>query len=225
MKFIHFGCWNKGLCVFLNKVNNQYNHLVQTEISSAENTSRNVGTKYSNMSYVLQNLRNNVNKNQENSIEFIIIAGDNYYPDKVKIKKVTKSKNNDNLKLKSIIVKNLLSGFDCLPKNIETFILLGNHDIENINSSNIKIKYSNIPEITKHQNVILNNYRNYLTPNKSNLNNLIIRSSTNREAKKCLIYKIQELYAISQENLNLIYNNVGFRIINSTLVIMIDTNL
>ena len=132
MKFIHFGCWNKDLCVFLNKVNNQYNYLVHTENvnssknmsaseASAENvgTTRNVSTKYSNMSYVLQSLRNNINKNknQGNLIEFIIIAGDNYYPDKIKIKK-------NNLKLKSIIVKNLLSGFNCLPKNIETFILL-----------------------------------------------------------------------------------------------------
>jgi hypothetical protein len=79
MKFIHFGCWNKDLCVFLNKVNNQYNHLVQSEnINHAENvrTTRNIGTKHSNMSYVLQSLRNNINKNQEKSIEFIIIAGD-----------------------------------------------------------------------------------------------------------------------------------------------------
>ena len=175
------------------------------------------------MSYVLQSLRNNINKNQEKSIIFIIIAGDNYYPDQVKIKKGTKS--NNNLKLKSIIVKNLLSGFDCLPKNIETFILLGNHDIENINSSNIKTKYSKIPEITEHQNVIYNNYKSYLNPNNSNLNELIIRSSTNNNIKECLIYKIQKFYANFQKNLNLIYNNVGFRIINSTLVIMIDTNL
>ena len=75
MKFIHFGCWNKGLCVFLNKVNNQYNYLVHTENvnssknmsaseASAENigTTRNVSTKYSNMSYVLQSLRNNIKK-------------------------------------------------------------------------------------------------------------------------------------------------------------------
>ena len=220
MKFIHFGCWNKDLCVFLNKVNNEYNHLVQTEIS-AENA-RTINKKHSNMSYVLQSLRNNINKNQEKSIKFIIIAGDNYYPDKVKIKKGTKS--NNNLKLKSIIVKNLLSGFDCLPKNIETFILLGNHDIENINSSNIKTKYSKIPEITEHQNVIYNNYKSYLNPNNSNLNELI-RSSTNNNIKECLIYKIQKFYANFQKNLNLIYNNVGFRIINSTLVIMIDTNL
>ena len=186
MKFIHFGCWNKDLCVFLNKVNNEYNHLVQTEIS-AENA-RTINKTHSNMSYVLQSLRNNINKNQEKSIKFIIIAGDNYYPDKVKIKKGTKS--NNNLKLKSIIVKNLLSGFDCLPKNIETFILLGNHDIENINSSNIKTKYSKIPEITEHQNVIYNNYKSYLNPNNSNLNELIIRSSTNNNIKECLIYKI-----------------------------------
>ena len=76
MKFIHFGCWNKDLCVFLNKVNNEYNHLVQTEIS-AENA-RTINKKHSNMSYVLQSLRNNINKNQEKSIKFIIIAGDNY---------------------------------------------------------------------------------------------------------------------------------------------------
>jgi len=55
--------------------------------------------------------------------EFIVVAGDNYYPDKVKNKATGK-------KIKTIIPDNLNSGFLCLPDNIEIDIILGNHDLE-----------------------------------------------------------------------------------------------
>jgi hypothetical protein len=55
--------------------------------------------------------------------EFISICGDNYYPIKVKDEK-------DNKK-KFFTRKNLVSGFECLPKDIPIFMTYGNHDFEN----------------------------------------------------------------------------------------------
>ena len=59
----------------------------------------------------------------EENPEFIVVAGDNYYPNKVK-NKVTGEKT------KTIIPANLTSGFDCLPNNVDIDIILGNHDLE-----------------------------------------------------------------------------------------------
>lgn len=59
--------------------------------------------------------------------EFIIIAGDNYYPKKVK----DKDKDKDKKPKYYIINKNhLRSGFECLPTNIKTYIIYGNHDLD-----------------------------------------------------------------------------------------------
>ena len=63
-------------------------------------------------------------ENNKNKINFITIAGDNYYPLKNKDKEIkTKIFNNDDF----------ISGFDCLIKNsnnIQKYIIYGNHDIE-----------------------------------------------------------------------------------------------
>jgi len=53
--FIHFGCWNKNNC---NEDNNDF-------------------------SKTMKNLKNFVNNN--NNIDFISVAGDNYYPEKTTI--------------------------------------------------------------------------------------------------------------------------------------------
>ena len=58
--------------------------------------------------------------------DFMIVAGDNYYPDISKVK----DKSGNKIKIKKIVKKNLCSGLDCLPKNIPTYLLLGNHDLE-----------------------------------------------------------------------------------------------
>ena len=50
---------------------------------------------------------------------FLVIAGDNYYPEK-----------NKELGTKTIHPTALRSGFDCLPDNLPIDILLGNHDLE-----------------------------------------------------------------------------------------------
>lgn len=54
-------------------------------------------------------------------VDFISIAGDNYYPDKDK-----------NTKTKIFNEQNFISGFKCLPDKICKYVIYGNHDIEDI---------------------------------------------------------------------------------------------
>jgi hypothetical protein len=70
MSFIHFGCWNNGFC------NKNYNSHTSLNLNSI-----------SNFTKVSKKLRNNVNSSRDD-LKFIIIAGDNYYPDKVKNKNI-----------------------------------------------------------------------------------------------------------------------------------------
>ena len=67
------------------------------------------------VSSVMRKLREVINK--ENKPEFICVAGDNYYP-----KKISK-------KQKLIEPDNLISGFNCLPPDIEIDMIMGNHDL------------------------------------------------------------------------------------------------
>ena len=88
MKFIHFGCWNKGNC--------------------------NKETRLNSLSIVMDALHEHI---ESNVIDFITVAGDNYYP------------TTDD---KTLIDKNHLeSGFICLPSRIPKYILYGNHDLIN----------------------------------------------------------------------------------------------
>jgi len=96
--FIHFGCWNKGGC-YLDNPEKGWNDL----------------------SSVMRNLRT-VAENDK-TLAFIAVAGDNYYPD-IKKDKITGTKT------KKIITSDLMSGLDCLPDNVPVNILLGNHDVE-----------------------------------------------------------------------------------------------
>jgi len=91
-KFVHFGCWNQGLC----------------------------GDESTPLTQVMHSLKKYT---AEDKPDFIVVAGDNYYPDKVK-NKVTGEK------VKTIVPLNLASGFACLPKNVQIDMLLGNHDLE-----------------------------------------------------------------------------------------------
>jgi hypothetical protein len=103
-RFIHFGCWNKGGC---NK--------------------EEIEEKQTNLTKVMVKLNEVVNStnSNEDDVDFLIISGDNYYPDKKKIKGTDK-------KVKTIDLINLQSGFECLPKNLKKYILLGNHELEKI---------------------------------------------------------------------------------------------
>jgi hypothetical protein len=89
MKFIHFGCWNNGLC------------------SSDGNNG---------LSLTMKKMNNYI---KENIIDFITIAGDNYYPSK-------------NIEGKIFNNENFISGFECLPKKIKKYLIFGNHDIEDV---------------------------------------------------------------------------------------------
>ena len=120
-RFLHYGCWNNGKCGEEN--------VPQTNVSNSV------------IAYIEQH-------KTPNPAEFLLIAGDNYYPEKNKDKtkdkgdKKDKTKDKDNngdkndkkqKKEKTIVPDNLISGFECLEKiPIKKYILLGNHDIENI---------------------------------------------------------------------------------------------
>lgn len=109
--FLHFGCWNQGLCDMVNNNN-----------------------PLSNVMYTIDNYIDNID------IDFLCIAGDNYYPKKNKINKEEK--------IKRIYDKDLKSGFDCLPHDKEIYMLLGNHDLETNTKSknNIFLEDTDIPE-------------------------------------------------------------------------------
>lgn len=109
-KFIHFGCWNKGGC-FLNDNTEQTNGLTN----------------------VMRLLNDIVTTD---SYEFISVAGDNYYPTKIK---------SGDISTKIFDEQELKSGFDCLPKDIPINVIMGNHDYEkNLNAYNSNKEIVNI---------------------------------------------------------------------------------
>lgn len=91
--FVQFGCWNQGSC----------NEELVNPLSKVMHTLRQFSL--------------------EEKPDFIVVAGDNYYPEKAK----TKDKKN---KKKIIDPGNLAAGFHCLPSNVEIDMILGNHDLE-----------------------------------------------------------------------------------------------
>ena len=89
--FIHFGCWN--------------------------NQNLNKGCLENVMGLLKKRLENKTKP----KIDFLTIAGDNYYPKKGKVEG----------KKKKIIIPDLLNqGFEHLPKEIPIYMILGNHDLE-----------------------------------------------------------------------------------------------
>ena len=104
MKFITFGCWNRGECNMEN-INNP-------------------------VSVVMQHIKNDVIKSQRTSTpyNFIVVAGDNYYPENVN-------------KVKFFNETNLNSGFTCLEQiPIQKYIIFGNHDYSDKYNKNETIK-------------------------------------------------------------------------------------
>jgi hypothetical protein len=102
----------------------------------------------SNLKNTMSTLTNYLTSNPE--IPFVVVGGDNFYPDKSKKKeqkqnkenneekkekKEKKDKKKDEKKDKDICTKiinldKLTSGFNLLPKDIPIYMLLGNHDLE-----------------------------------------------------------------------------------------------
>lgn len=123
--FIFFGCWNNGNC----KIDEESKEVINS------NPLSNVVTKINSF----------IDENPDNQKPgFLIVAGDNYYPEKVKEEGEVKEKKDKGekgekgkgkekkVKKKIFNSINIQSGFDCLDK-IEIdqkYILLGNHDVE-----------------------------------------------------------------------------------------------
>lgn len=102
-KFITFGCWN-----------------------NLNDTPRDNLTKVMNLlkSYISE-------ESSEDKTDFIVISGDNYYPEKIQ---------NDTGKNKIIFESNLADGFNKLPKEIKIDMIMGNHDYEtNTKGNNLYI--------------------------------------------------------------------------------------
>ncbi len=171
--FIHFGCWNNGLC------------------------DKNEGTNS------VSKVMNKLNKYARKNINFISIAGDNYYPEKIKkeksekkekgekSEKSKKSEKKEGDKIKMIHTNELVSGFNCLPNNVEINMILGNHDLET-NTRNKQQLY--VDDITKMED----------------MNNCFILNSEIKEAvNKNINFVLQKTYELSK----------------NTLIIMIDTSM
>jgi hypothetical protein len=120
--FIHFGCWNKGGCL----------------IDSPD---------FNPLSRVMKNLRE-VCEDETTKPEFVVVAGDNYYPDTLTITTDEKK-----IKGKNINTRHLDSGLECLPNNVPVNIILGNHDVE----SDVLVDYQipaeaiSFPEVPEQQ--------------------------------------------------------------------------
>ena len=103
-RFIHFGCWN--------------------------NTNDKKGTTIGKLKEVMEHLVAFIENPGEQSIykykpNFVIVAGDNYYPNKE-----TTGEKEKEIKIKTIYKNKLIEGFKLLPDNIEVNMILGNHDLE-----------------------------------------------------------------------------------------------
>jgi hypothetical protein len=105
-RFIHFGCWNHSGCDAGSDVDVKPTDTALTR--------------------VMKQIKKNITSSKFQP-EFMIIAGDNYYPI-IKKDKVTK------VKTKLLDEDDLLSGFECLPKGLKKYLLLGNHDLEKLSN-------------------------------------------------------------------------------------------
>jgi hypothetical protein len=95
--------------------------------------------------------------NDNKLIDFISVAGDNYYPEKVN-------------KIKSFNENNFTSGFNCLPNDILKYVIYGNHDIEDVfNNETCKTLNEQLNKYSKDNKFIFfndvltyNNYENFV---------------------------------------------------------------
>ena len=130
--------------------------------------------------------------------DFIVIAGDNYYPNIERYNTNT---------LKWIDVEQMLSNFKLFPENVEKYLLFGNNDI----NDKTVIDKDNKDKIVKifKNDTGFNSYKN-LTENID-------------QEKSCRLVDIEMLYTKGTKFR--VYNGVMFRISGSNLVIMIDTSI
>ena len=106
-RFIHFGCWNNSGC----------NDSVGTEVQSSDTA----------LTRVMKQIKKNITSSRFQP-EFMSIAGDNYYP-------ISKKDDITKVKTKVLDEDDLRSGFECLPKDLKKYLLLGNHDLEALSNA------------------------------------------------------------------------------------------
>lgn len=158
MSFIHFGCWNYGLC----------------------NTDEN----FNGLSKVMKNLKDNKD-NKYNKIDFVVIAGDNYYDFESK-------KEKKELKFDKTYFN---SGIECLnnafSEKTKKYILLGNHEYDYIESI--------LKDNGESDNIVCNLMR--LQQNTFNKNNYIFFENViKHELEKTLIIMIDStLYEMAED--------------------------
>jgi len=139
-------------------------------------------------------------------IDFIVISGDNYYPDKEKEKEKEKEKPKEKLKEKTkdktekikkkiIYRKRLVDGFKLLPSSIDKYMIFGNHDlVTNTGVTEYYIKQDNGQD-----------------------------SMIKEESGKCDILSTEYLSTI---NKNIDYNFFKSKVLNNnTLMLMMDTSI
>jgi len=132
MKFIHFGCWNEfGYKLGPSKENP---NLIN-----------------SGLTFVLDELNEYV---QKNPIDFIVVAGDNYYP-----KYMNGGGEQTDDKFRIVNVDEFIKVFLALPQQITKYILFGNHDIEDeviMDKTVQSLKYPNLSDDSTKTCKILN---------------------------------------------------------------------
>ena len=184
VRFLQFGCWNN-----LNLTKNKQDEPIP------------LGNSKKVMDLVKSRIM------EHDPPDFIIVSGDNYYPDKIK------SKTDKTRKEKVIFPERLIEGFASLPQNIEIFMILGNHDLETNNKDNLSI-LEDKTSITARTSVTKGSVKLEFKPERDR------RSEHNEE---CEIIKL-ELDSL-RNRANIKYFFFEAKRIHNTLVLMIDTSV
>jgi len=167
-----FGCWNTGFCSLTRPTSQEDSE--QNEQDEKEKI-RGTGLT-STMATLTQRVKTYPHP------DFIIVAGDNYYPQKDNSKNKTKDKTktqdkpkSDIKKTKKINMKSLQSGFTCLKNAVgrtKTILLLGNHDIDPIEDCRILNFQKEF--VKRHTNFRLFNFDDFEIYKRCNEHTLII---------------------------------------------------
>lgn len=190
------------------------------------------------------NLNTNLNTNLENTmatlkthlkenpeISFVVVGGDNFYPDKSKKKEQKKQddaekkdkkekKDTDAEKkdkcTKIINLNNLTNGFNLLPKEIPIYMLLGNHDLETNAENEQKFCIHNDeddPIVELPNTCTILQHEKHLV---SNLNNITLGTNFARVLNNTLILMIDtSMYDTAESELYVpCYNNFYNAIVN-----------
>ena len=159
--------------------------------------------KNTNLENTMTTLKTHLKENSE--ISFVVVGGDNFYPDKSK-KKEEKKKDDAEKKEKKekkdtdaekkdkctkiINLNNLTNGFNLLPQEIPIYMLLGNHDLETnaVNEKKICIYNGEDDPIVEPPNTctILQHEKHLV----SNLNNITLGTNFARHMSNTLLLMI-----------------------------------